>query len=116
MALPKVIYDAGAGLVMLQFVRSNRGFRCQAKAVAHDNEATSGGSDGRRRQALPSSVMTAETAAGHAVYGSGIVKSGVSTRCGYPAKSESIPGEWPDESHCQRSGRDREERRVTLIF
>jgi len=42
MGLPKVSYDAGAGNVTLQFVRGPQGFKCQAKAIAHDNEATSG--------------------------------------------------------------------------
>jgi len=42
MGLPKVTYDAGAGNVSLQFVRGPQGFKCQAKAIVHDNEATSG--------------------------------------------------------------------------
>ncbi len=42
MALPKIVYDAGAGAVTLQCVRGPAGFGCWAKARVHDNVATSG--------------------------------------------------------------------------
>ena len=42
MALPKIVYDAGAGNVTLQFVRGPQRFQCGYQTRAHDNLATSG--------------------------------------------------------------------------
>jgi hypothetical protein len=42
MALPKVVYDAGAGPVTLQFARGPQNFKPYFASVIHDNEATSG--------------------------------------------------------------------------
>lgn len=37
-----MVYNPGSGNVTLQFVRGPQGFRCDAVAVVHDNEATGG--------------------------------------------------------------------------
>jgi hypothetical protein len=42
MGLPLVTYPAATEHTHLQFVRGPQNFRCQAKAVVHDNDATSG--------------------------------------------------------------------------
>lgn len=42
MGLPKIVYDAGAGLVVLQCVRGPRAFQCFYKTRKNDNLATSG--------------------------------------------------------------------------
>jgi hypothetical protein len=42
MGLPKVVYNAGSGNVVLQFVRGPQDFLCYLKARVHDNVATSG--------------------------------------------------------------------------
>lgn len=42
MALPKIIYDAGAGDVTLLFKRGPQGFQCTTQTRANDNLATSG--------------------------------------------------------------------------
>jgi hypothetical protein len=42
MALPKLVYNAGAGAVTLQFQRGPKDFRCELSAKVHDNVATSG--------------------------------------------------------------------------
>ena len=42
MSLPKVIYTPVTTPITLQFVRGPQGFRCDSKAIVHDNEATSG--------------------------------------------------------------------------
>ncbi len=42
MGLPKIVYDAGAGPVVLQCVRGPQGFRASWSTRKHDNLATSG--------------------------------------------------------------------------
>lgn len=42
MGLPEINYNAGAGDIPLPFKRGPQGFKCAARAVVHDNDATSG--------------------------------------------------------------------------
>jgi hypothetical protein len=42
MALPKIVYNAGAGQVEFTFLRGPRDFRCYFGSQVHDNVATSG--------------------------------------------------------------------------